>query len=810
MSNQNEQNKSKFNRDIIIQDDILESNDPCQNSFEMMALYRSLYIIKRKFEIYKDQIMEIYSKYKINEIDIKDNINHYIINIDSFDAIGLEIFENINLLIIQIYNPKDLYIANLYLNDKRKYKMINIFKTLKNYLLKNNNFEKYNQIFYDKKIKPYIIEKDNNEEEEKIEEKNIVNKEEEEEEIFKPINQYNKYGKMIKHFSQILNENISNKHLEDFLNNENEINNKIENENLNISNNHNSKNNNTIYIEAFPFILGDFLQKSTIYGIIETNNDLTHELNILFDNEILEKINLYEKLEKERKYREKLNSSYGKEFVKYLNEKERIKENIRVYEKILIEKKGNNQNLKLIQDMLEKLLAQKIWVEQKIDLLKEEDNFQNEQIYQNKILETKNNDFMKSTTSKYSNFIPILNKSNSTIQLNQDMRLSLRQFSPINKTNHNFSIKLIKNETKEEKYISSLKEIFYFYSNQHNNAGSSPLFSSIQEKKYNIDLSEFLKFCNEFSIAITKQKLTEIFKRNSSNFYIMNFNEFIKTIEELSEVLHQNKKKMLLKKISECQEKINLMEIKENNRILEEKNNNLFIEKNTGNKIKRNLEKNQFVYLSKRKKVDEEISKLKYQYDKLNKFTNNQIKDTFYELLGLNQKYIYKKKMKGFLIPFQIHDKTSRIPINSIDYKINNNSEIKRLLQFQKEEKEKFKLSKKIINDDLMYQNKLKLFQENNKKLELHAIDRQKENKYSNIMKKRIVETQLKEEEKKNKISWNSLNMKYNLRNEKQKNLINLNFSIDVDGKKNKQIKKNYSAVELNSNDKSYKLPIIN
>ena len=166
--------------------------------------------------------------------------------------------------------------------------------------------------------------------------------------------------------------------------------------------------------------------------------------------------------------------------------------------------------------------------------------------------------------------------------------------------------------------------------------------------------------------------------------------------------------------------------------------------------------------------------------------------------------------MKGFLIPFQIHDKTSRIPINSIDYKINNNLEIKRLLEFQKEEKEKFKLSKKIINDDLMYQNKLKLFQENNKKLELHAIDRQKENKYSNIMKKRIVETQLKEEEKKNKISWNSLNMKYNLRNEKQKNLINLNFSIDVDGKKNKQIKKNYSAVELNSNDKSYKLPIIN
>ena len=805
MSNQNDLNNLYFNSKNNIQDEIIESNDPCQNSFEMMALYRSLYILKRKFEIYKNQIMEIYNKYNIHEIDINDNINYYVVNIDNFDTIGLEIFENINLYIIQIYNPKDLYIANLYLNDERKYEMINIFKFLKDYIIKNNNFEKYNQIFYDKKIKPNFIEKekDKNEEEEKIKEKNIISKEEEE--LFKPIIQYNKYGTMIKNFTQILNDNISNKQLEQIINNENEINNKIENEYLNTS-----KNNNTIYIEAFPFILGDFLQKFTIYGIVETNNDLSHELSILFDNEILEKINLYEKHEKDRKYREKLNSSYGKELVKYLNEKERIKENIRVYEKILIEKKGNNQNLKLIQDMLEKLLAQKIWVEQKIDSLKEEDNFQNDQISQNTLIDPKINDYLKSTT-RHSNFIPALNKSNSTIQVIKDMKLSLRKFTPINKTNHNFSIKLIKNETKEEKYINSLKEIFYFYSNQHNNAGSSPLFSSLQEKKYNIDLSEFLKFCNEFSIAITKQKLTEIFKRNSSNFYIMSFNEFIKTIEELSEVLHENKKKMLLKKISECQEKINLMEIQENSRILEEKNKNLFIEKNTGNKAKNNLEKNQFVYLTKKKKIDEEINKLKYQYDKLNKFKNKEIKESFYELLGLNQKNMYKKKMKGFLIPFQIHDKTSRIPINNNDYKINNNSEIKRFLQLQKEENEKYKLSQKIINDDLIYKNKLKLFQENNKKLELHAINREKGNKYSILMKKKISETQLKEEEIKNKISWNKLNMKYNLRNENQrrKNLMNLNFSIDVEDKKNRQMKKNYSAVELNSNDKLYKLPII-
>ena len=57
----------------------------------------------------------------------------------------------------------------------------------------------------------------------------------------------------------------------------------------------------------------------------------------------------------------------------------------------------------------------------------------------------------------------------------------------------------------------------------------------------------------------------------------------------------------------------------------------------------RNLEKNQFIYLSK-KKIDEEISALKYQLDNLNKKSNKEIKESFYKILGLNQKLIYRKK----------------------------------------------------------------------------------------------------------------------------------------------------------------------
>ncbi len=242
-----------------------------------------------------------------------------------------------------------------------------------------------------------------------------------------------------------------------------------------------------------------------------------------------------------------------------------------------------------------------------------------------------------------------LNNSNSVKQFNK-IRLS-RQFSPMNKTINNIkngtndSVKII---TKDEKRIKALKEIFDFYSNQHNKAGSTPLFSTIQEKKFHIAFSEFFKFCKEFSISLTKQKLNEVFKKNSSNFYTMVFNEFVNTIDNLSLIIHENKKNFLLKKITDNQEKLNLLEIKENFRLNEEKKEILFLEKNTGNKSKRNLEKNQFIYLSKKRKIDEEISTLKYQLDNLNKKSNKEIKESFYELLGLNQKLIYRKKMIGF------------------------------------------------------------------------------------------------------------------------------------------------------------------
>ena len=71
----------------------------------------------------------------------------------------------------------------------------------------------------------------------------------------------------------------------------------------------------------------------------------------------------------------------------------------------------------------------------------------------------------------------------------------------------------------------------------------------------------------------------------------------------------------------------------------------------------REIQKKINFFIYQKKKIDEEISTLKYQLDNLNKKSNKEIKESFYELLGLNQKLIYRKKMIGFNnLPFQMYN----------------------------------------------------------------------------------------------------------------------------------------------------------
>ena len=130
-----------------------EISKQVENSIELLILYRSIYIIKQKFSLFKERIKNIYNKYNIynSNLKFKTNITIYQINISDFAQVTDEVLQDLNLLLIKYINPKDIFISK------------KIIKEILNWLLNENNngndlIKNYNIKFFNKKIKPYIEE----------------------------------------------------------------------------------------------------------------------------------------------------------------------------------------------------------------------------------------------------------------------------------------------------------------------------------------------------------------------------------------------------------------------------------------------------------------------------------------------------------------------------------------------------------------------------------------------------------------------------------------------------------------------------
>ncbi len=79
---------------------------------------------------------------------------------------------------------------------------------------------------------------------------------------------------------------------------------------------------------------------------------------------------------------------------------------------------------------------------------------------------------------------------------------------------------------KEELRVKALVEIFHFYSQQHMHTGKST-FDKIRVDFTNLNIGEFMKFCNEFKIPIRREIKNEIFKRFASFSTTMNYDQFL-------------------------------------------------------------------------------------------------------------------------------------------------------------------------------------------------------------------------------------------------------------------------------------------
>ena len=717
-----------------------DNNFPKEDSIEIITIYRSLYILKKKFEKYKNEINKLYTKYFIKDKSNDNNIHFKIIQVSSLKNLLEEICNLSNMTILKTLSSNELFILDLIDQKKQNEKLKESIDGIYNFI--TDKLKKYNDIFYNKKIKPSLelnIIEENNE--------NLTN--------YFSMGEYNKKGKLIYDYTQLLELNKKNSSF------------KFKEISLEEEFKLNEKKNNILYIETLPIIIADFIQENFKYNIINTDiedDDLNNEVKNLFDGKILKKV---ENENKEMK-KEINNPNISNEMkLKNLyNQELAVENNIKLYNDILNDKKKTGHDVKYIEDFINKLNKEKIKLNKSIK--KEEKKPKNKKIY-----------FLSSNNLNNNN-----NSKNNNV--NDNNNFNKNNFKTVSFNTTNVDIYNIKKNNfllnfENENNINSLKEIFDFYANQHNPMASSPTFDEIAFRKINLDLAEFSKFCVEFEIPISKSKIVELFKKNTANRKDMSFIEFKNSLEKISEAMNNNRKENLIKKIKIYNELLNKM--KNNNESIKEfKRKSIFNhfndlnnpnKNNIRNSHRLNTQKASVIYDNKKKLYEKELKENEEELMKLNNLNYKEMFDEFINFIGLNNPKIDRKKMKGFIIPF--HDMTERVlQFNIGGYNIkeknilrdeviekmtndlkkyNNNSLIHNnkyheyYLKKLKNEKEKENLK------NFLYEKKMKEFLERKKK-GIQIFKEEEKLKKEMLNKKKIL---TKEEMKKNIFSYDKI-----------------------------------------------------
>ena len=569
-------------------------------NIQMLILQRSLFILKKKFEINKKPLDIIYQKYKD-----ENYAKLRCVNIDYLTEIYTEIMETIQFTILPYNNFNELFSADL-MTELNKDKSKQILKELVKYT--NQNVEKYNKIYFEKKMKKRQLLEENKK---KI---NIVKSIDDMEEITneKNIVKKNKRGIIIQNFDEMIKNNIELTFGPDIIMTINE-------DDMSIIN-----SIKLLYSDVIPLIIADFLQNylkdNKNIALISTSNisedaenvKLNQNVKTLFDNEILKFYQNMAKFDPDSENKEKLKNL----LFEIMNTENQIK----IYQKLILEQTAKGLNVKHLLNMVKKLNDQKNVMQKKINEYSSNTNnnkinninntkstFSKENkkmIEMNKsnsslkeVQKTKNklgnNNSKLSIGSNQNNAIKLANKRNNKDFNSNSYHLSANysntdgnyininingvdenQSRLITNNNNSQSINKEENfyyqygvlypETKEELRNNSLLEIFYFYTKQHSFIGTTPTFEQFLKSEEHLDLAEFGKFCVEFKILVKPQKIAEIFKKTSENSKNLNYKMFCEALKKLSVCANDEKKKYLMDRIKIYEMK--LKEINEKNK----------------------------------------------------------------------------------------------------------------------------------------------------------------------------------------------------------------------------------------------------
>ena len=727
------------------------NNSNKQESLSLITIYRSLYILKKKFEKYKDEISKIYTKYFIKDKNNYNNIRCKIIKISSFKSILKDICTISNFSIVKLNSINEIFISDLMTDEKIEEKLDFSIEQINNYITENLN--KYNNLFYNKKIKPAI-------------EINIIDSIADDFSDYYPIAEYDKKGTLIYYYDQIKE-----------LNKENEGKLKSNEITLQQEYENNLKEKDILYVETLPVIIADFIQSNNDYVIINNeleDNSLNNEIKNLFDSEIVKKLEnnntkLKEQIEKISvvKNEEKINSILQQEL--------ELEKQIKLYEDILNNKKKTGHDTSYIEEFLKKLNEEKLILQNKIN--KEE--IEKENIEKIKTEEKKRIEEEKKREEKKKQLLIRKMNKKRTIQM-------------------------------ENKMNNFLQEIFYFYANQHFAMAHSPTFDEIAFAKVHMDMAEFSKFCVEFEIKIPKEKIVELFKKNTKNKKDMTFEEFKVCLYKIGNAMNENKKDNIERRLRILNERVEKFKLEN-----EETDNKIY--NNISNIDNSEMIENQI------EKDKKEINELEKEYDRIKNFN---YKDVFFEFqthLGVNDPKIYRKKMKGFINPYQNN------PDNFVNMNVDN-------YLIQQKRKEEINRIQKMKNDLMIkknnYNDKKRVYKnfKSNYDIMKEKQEKKKERmrKIKEMEKKKQKEKEelaiLEEEKRKNVFSFDriensnfdDLNINENEENDNNEN-INYLFQSDSENsdedilsrfgnkKKEKKIEEKNKEIENEKENNNYK-----
>ena len=604
-------------------------------NIQMLILQRSLYILKRKFEINKRELQIIYQKYRDeNYMQLK------CINVDYLMELYKEIMDTTQFTLLPYTNFNELITADL-MTGLNASKSKAILKALVKFT--TTNIEKYNRIYFENKMRKKKLIEEN----EKKKQKEMPPPDMDDYTASTKIVKINKRGKIIHTFEEMIENN------KEFEVGDNIIA-KLNEDDMSILN-----NRKLLYSDVIPLIIADFLQeylKNNEYvAIVSTSNISDDQENIklnqnvksLFDNDIIKFYNNLNKVDPNQENKEKMKN--------LLFELMNVENQIKIYQNLILEKTSKGANVKHLMNMVKKLNEQQSILQKKINQLSLSSKKRSSNVADISILNSnatnsvfpssvdkinkkdKNNDRnnllkvqtsgsksnkslkpvkntkykLASNSSKNSlNSKKVVNTYNlnngyDSSNINSNNALMTDNIYVVNSQSTNPNDNSISNiindnskynyyynndnfyyqhgvkypESKEELRNNSLLDIFYFYTKQHSFIGQTPTFQEILKSEEHLDLATFGKFCVEFKIMVKPHKIAEIFKKNAMNSKELNYSNFVKTLQKLSVCANEEKKQYLMERIKIY--KMKLKEINEKNK--KEGNKN---EQNDQNQLK--------------------------------------------------------------------------------------------------------------------------------------------------------------------------------------------------------------------------------